>query len=98
MWFGAHEGRFVGEVIDNYPDYALWAHHNVYQFDLTDKQLNFCYGEIYKNLEFDIYGFCMEDYKAMYFDELARRKKDKRFPYNESAMKEQVNTKEEDGS
>lgn len=60
--FGKYMGRVISEIIEEDPDYLLWANKNVYGFDLNEYIIERCFEQKYKDIRFDIYGLCEEDY------------------------------------
>lgn len=55
-------GRDISEIIEEDPEYLLWANNNVYGFDLNEFIIEKCYESMYRDTKFDIYGLCEEDY------------------------------------
>lgn len=43
VWFGKHRGLPVGELVENYPEYAIWADGEIPEFNLSDSLLNRAY-------------------------------------------------------
>lgn len=62
LQFGKYMGREISEIIEEDPDYLLWANKNVYGFDLNEFIIEKCYERKYRDIRFDIYGLCEEDY------------------------------------
>ena len=60
--FGKYMGRLISEIIEEDPEYLLWANNNVYGFDLNEFIMEKCYESMYRDVKFDIYGLCEEDY------------------------------------
>lgn len=48
--FGMYQGKTIDHVIQVNPSYAMWAHKNVWWFNMDTRQVQRCVGAINKKL------------------------------------------------